>query len=197
MHLLSQFCFLVLLINSSSETNNTHDESYHPATPTSRFQALANPNFRKFLNASFKISVSFSRLSSKTYGKRVTPFCMYRILLLFLNPDIELNPGPRPPRFPCGDCSRACTWRTPSVQCDDCDQWYHKKCMSMHTAIYEALGRSDVSWHCFNCGIPQFRSSFFSSLNSSTTQSIDDSISNITSPKSPHPFPDGLCSSSP
>jgi hypothetical protein len=34
---------------------------------------------------------------------------LYRIVLLIIA-GIETNPGPRPPKYPCGTCSKACKW---------------------------------------------------------------------------------------
>ena len=41
--------------------------------------------------------------------------------LLMLSGDLESNPGPRPAKFPCGVCSRACRNGQAAIQCDTCD----------------------------------------------------------------------------
>jgi hypothetical protein len=48
----------------------------------------------------------------------------YRIALLRIA-GIETNPGPRPPKYPCGICSNACKWGEKALACDECDTWYH------------------------------------------------------------------------
>ena len=83
---------------------------------------------------------------------------LYLSLLLLVNAsDVELNPGPRTPKYPCQICSRAVTW----LLCDDRQQWYHADCMHMSTPVYMSL--NNVSWHCVNCGMPNFSTSLFES----------------------------------
>ena len=82
-------------------------------------------------------------------------------LLLILSGDIQLNPGPRPPKYPCGICHKACKWTTPCVRCDTCKVYYHKDCMLMPDGIFNNL--NNISWECFHCGVPNFSSSFFNS----------------------------------
>ena len=52
---------------------------------------------------------------------------MLQPLLILLAGDVELNPGPRPPRFPCGECNKACTsykGAKASILCESCDHVY-------------------------------------------------------------------------
>ncbi len=44
------------------------------------------------------------------------------VLLMF---DIEINPGPHIPKYPCGACGRAVSNKQAAVSCDVCDQWFH------------------------------------------------------------------------
>ena len=46
-------------------------------------------------------------------------------LLLILSGSVEINPGPRAPKFPCEECHKAVSIG-PSIACDNCDQWFHK-----------------------------------------------------------------------
>ncbi len=97
---------------------------------------------------------------------------MYLSLLLIANSsDVELNSGPRSPKYPCQICHRAVTWKQRGV---DCEKWYYVDCMHMSTEVYEAL--HNVSWHCVTCGMPNFSSSLFDSTvikTSNTFSNID------------------------
>ena len=87
---------------------------------------------------------------SKTHNK------LYICLLLFMH-DIELNPGPRSPKFPCGICHKAVTSNQCGVACDTCNIWHHTTCTHMSTNTYKSLHNS--SWHCTSCSIPQLTTS--------------------------------------
>ena len=107
---------------------------------------------------------------------------LYISLILILNAsDIESNPGPRTPKYPCQICSKAVTWKQKGVACDDCQKWYHAECLHMTTLVYMSL--NNVSWHCCNCGMPNVASSLFeSSIDISSTNSFSSLEDSITSP---------------
>ena len=71
--------------------------------------------------------------------------------------DIELNPGPRSPKFPCGICHKAVTSNQCGVACDTCNIWHHTTCIHMSTNTYKSL--HNISWHCTSCSIPQLTTS--------------------------------------
>ena len=83
------------------------------------------------------------------------------ITLIMLMYDTEPNPGP--PKYPCGTCNKAVTWKDKGVCCDHCDKWYHIDCQNLRSIIYEGLGNSNVSWECLQCGLPNFSSAVFGS----------------------------------
>ena len=106
-------------------------------------------------------------------------------LLLCLASDIEVNPGPYTPKCPCNICQKAAKWGQQAIQCDGCDLWYHKSCLTMSTAEYDALTNTSVTWICCNCDLPNFERSLFSQSNIETKNSfsqLTDSSSGIGSP---------------
>ena len=105
--------------------------------------------------------------------------------LIYLANDVEKNPGPHP-KYPCGICNKAVTWTKPAIACDICNCWFHKRCLNMQSVIFTALSKTDASWTCCNCGIPNFSSSLFDTTeaqNNSDTASLD--TSHHTSPGIP------------
>ena len=91
-------------------------------------------------------------------------------LLILLASDVELNPGPRKIKYPCQICEKAVTWKQRGVACDDCNCWYHVECMHMSTPVYMAL--NNISWHCVNCGLPNFSTNLFESTIISNSNSF-------------------------
>ena len=104
-----------------------------------------------------------------------------------MSSDVELNPGPRQPKYPCQICHKVVTWKTRGVACDDCSKWYHTDFMHMPTQIYESL--KNLSWHCINCGLPNFSTNLFESINLESTNSfpILDKTNDSETPASPGP----------
>lgn len=74
------------------------------------------------------------------------------ILILLLISGIEPNPGPRPPRYPCGVCKLAVRdVGQRALACDECDTWCHKSCLQMNTLDFDNLAESDTPWYCPTC----------------------------------------------
>ena len=110
------------------------------------------------------------------------------ILSLLLSGQIEPNPGPRAPKYPCGECHKAVKWGKPSIQCDNCDTWYHKECIQMISVNFQAhVDNSDLSWICCGCALPN-SSSLFDSFTSQNT-SIDSTLDSSPGPPSHHSSP--------
>ena len=99
-------------------------------------------------------------------------------MLLLLSGNVECNPGPcRKIKYPCGICKKSCTKFQASVACDQCNIWFHKKCLNMNSINFNSL--KNISWYCCNCGLPNFSSELFSTNSISTSnsfQSLDSSF---------------------
>lgn len=80
------------------------------------------------------------------------------IILLLLSGDVSLNPGPV--KFPCGTCEKGVRRNQRAIQCDDCNLWFHLKCIDLLLTEYELLGNSTDSWFCKKCYLPDFSDSF-------------------------------------
>ena len=81
---------------------------------------------------------------------------------LLLSGQVELNPGPRSPRWLCGSCGKNVNWRCKALECDTCKTWYHTDCQGgMDTTMYNLMDISNLSWNCIKCRLPNFGSSFF------------------------------------
>ena len=84
------------------------------------------------------------------------------LLLVTMSNDIELNPGPRTPKYPCGSCGKAVKNTQNSIQCDKCSTWHHIECQGMGIEVHKVMvNHESYSWSCMNCGLPNFNTTFF------------------------------------
>ena len=133
----------------------------------------------------FDISVTtqtlhiISDVNSK-YWKPDKQVLLYLCAILLSNSYApEPNPGPRAPKYPCGSCNKAVTWKTAGVCCDSCSIWYHKDCLGMNTLVY--CGLHNASWECDHCGLPNFSTCIFdtsSFLSTNIYEHLNDSSFN-------------------
>ena len=97
-------------------------------------------------------------------------------LLLVISGNVELNPGPRTPKYTCGECRKEVSIN--SIACDTCNTWYDRECAGMNLTIFESYVKNlDMEWECTQCGMPNISNSIFdssisSSYSSSTTEEI-------------------------
>ena len=154
-----------------SKTDNKFTISRHEFIKTDHKYDLGEHNNHvhiKFLQATvFGRSRSFITkhpCKQIRIRNRKSVFLYLSLLLICQSSDIECNPGP--PKFPCGDCGKACTWnqRRPVIACDSCDIWFHKDCIGLTSQVFDTLAFSDASWICCNCGLPNFSSTLFQSI---------------------------------
>ena len=105
------------------------------------------------------------------------------LIKLIISNQVELNPGPRTPRWPCGVCAKAVTWKSKALECDTCKSWFHIDCQgNMTDSMYAIMDSSNISWHLLNCGLPNFASSYF---NSSTPTLLSNNSFSVLSCDSP------------
>ena len=109
-------------------------------------------------------------------------------LLFTLSNNVQLNPGPRTPKYPCGSCGAAVKNNQNSIHCDGCNVWHHIECQGMNTTIHQIMAEhSSYSWNsvtmlespvlhflngkkkknCLRCGLPNFSTSFFDDFSTS------------------------------
>ena len=100
----------------------------------------------------------------KSLALRVNSSGTWLCSLLILSGDLETNPGPQRQRiykYPCAVCAKPCMKNQDAVMCDTCEQWNHRKCTQISLTTFKALQNPNTSWHCCNCGMPDFNSSLF------------------------------------
>ena len=93
--------------------------------------------------------------------------------MVTMSNDIELNPGPRIPKYPCGSCSKAVRNNQNSIQCDGCGSWHHIECQGMRSEIHDVMANHEsYSWSCMKCGLPNFSTTFLIVLSPHLHQQI-------------------------
>ena len=115
-----------------------------------------------------------TNLPLKRSTKCTRSILLYLALLLITNAqDTETNPGPNTletsTKYMCGNCENTCGWEQKAVMCDSCETWFHTNCQGLGDATYDWLQHPNFSWHCLNCGLPNFSTSLFDLTNLYTT----------------------------
>jgi hypothetical protein len=125
-----------------------------------------------------------SRLSNNISNTDPKKHATYMLLsILLLSGDVELNPGPNNSTiYLCPFCDVDVKYGMKALQCEDCDMWYHKTCVSMCTQDYRNLENNSISFICCRCDHPNHTSSLldheiqtynsFESLDISNTETV-------------------------
>ena len=126
----------------------------------------------------------------------LTYLCAFQFISLVVSGGIETNPGPKPPKFPCWHCNRACCdyqGIMSGILCESCNTWYHAVCVNIDTDLLSVLERSSCPWECPNCGLQKISATLFDSV------ILDSDITLTSSEESPciTPLLTQLLSSSP
>lgn len=131
-----------------------------------------------------------SPLTTKTLSKSVRSD-QHIQLLLIISGQVESDPGPYKPKYPCQVCTRAVKWVQRALACDNCDNWCHVSCMSMTSDDYQLLSNTSTTWFCKICDAPNYSRLYdsipvsensYSHLRSSSHTPLEASHSSIGSP---------------
>ena len=99
-------------------------------------------------------------------------------ILILLSYDIEVNPGPRQWKYPCGSCLKPVKSNQKGIFCDQCDIWWHLACVPEVTHVneeeYLTMMDNNKDWYCYSCQLPSFSNSFFDTDRSEVVTSDSD-----------------------
>ena len=105
---------------------------------------------------------------------KTSPYKYLFSVILLLSNDINLNPGPQ--KDPCCECLKGCRRNQKAIQCDECQGWFHAKCINMSSIEYNYhLQDTDSNWSCNSCLFPGLMADSSTQLTSrsATTISVD------------------------
>ena len=70
--------------------------------------------------------------------------------LIWLSGDVNRNPGSI--KDPCFLCNKGVGTTKKAIQCDDCDNWYHVKCIGTKKCEYSVIvSDPSANWICTIC----------------------------------------------
>ena len=104
----------------------------------------------RFAPACLKVQLCEVVAVSKFSHLRASRSLLTTVLLLLAG-DVEVNPGPRTWKYPCGVCAKPVKRNQRGVQCDVCLSWLHTRCIGVSNEEYGELQLSDDPWCCKRC----------------------------------------------
>ena len=175
---------LLAKINTSSRhihtcrISNSTSLRCHTCTPVSLFHILSNLNSSPQNGGHIKDRyLLYSSPRWNIFNNRSTAYSLTRLsvsMVLLLSGDIQLNPGPRMARFPCGLCGKNVNSNHKAMECEDCEVWYHTRCVGMKDILYQVHKQhNSYSWICCQCGLRNFSSSMFDIADVDTSNSFE------------------------
>ena len=106
-------------------------------------------------------------LPSPNKHSKGTSLLYISILLVALSNDVQIQPGPRMPTYPCGSCGKDVRNNQNSIQCDGCMTWQHMNCQGMNVQTHKIhVEHNSYSWYRLKCGIPNFSTTYFETSDS-------------------------------
>ena len=168
----------VLLLSLFSPSDRIRDES---SMHTNLHFAISPSLLRHIRLFSKALVLPYNNIRRATCLPRTDRrnMMLYSMCLLLLAGDIEDNPGPRQPKFPCGECGKAVTFivantrklalaktrsKRLAIACDDCNTWFHADCLGMSLNCYNAVAHPDASWTLGTAAHVGYRTSLRASL---------------------------------
>ena len=115
---------LLISLKPNNGFQNAHFLKVSSGSDVKVYPGRNSPGWRRTCSA----IVSLSPFSKASLGLKLVNITLVASLLLLAG-DVSSNPGPV--TDPCGLCSKGCRKNQRAVQCDDCDTWYHAKCIHM------------------------------------------------------------------
>ena len=89
-------------------------------------------------------------------------------LILLLGGDIYVNPGPNW-KYPCVACKKPVKANQDGILCDDCEVWFHPKCVHIDEQEINAPDDLNKNWSCLQCILPGLIESEHLNLPASST----------------------------
>ena len=116
---------------------------------------------------SCSITFQICLLQKQQYSTKIWCFqsrnVSHLMLILLLSGQIESNPGPQPPSYPCKVCQDEVSDNDNAIMCNECNFWCHISCVGLPEEAYNHLvsNSNSFTWVCYICGCPNFHSSLF------------------------------------
>ena len=91
-------------------------------------------------------------------GLKLLNISFAALFLVVLAGDVSLNPGPETDH--CALCTKGCRKNQRAVQCDECDRWFHAKCINMNHHEYLDISALAAYRSCMDCLDPKTSTSY-------------------------------------
>ena len=126
--------FLVIAFAEIKKSTDNHSKTPH--------EIFINRSVPEISLKTLSINLHHQPRASRANPNKFPQYFM--LYLLVLENDIELNPGPRAPKYPCGVCQKPVTWKHKAICCDTCNNWFHTQYESIRETIYDTVQNSNT-----------------------------------------------------